>query len=578
MLTLGGNEECDIVLKGEGIKAFHASLEENGGAFWISGLSRLTPIYVNEKRVRREVLRHQDILRIGEQSLRFSLYDDLHLERKDGEERLEAYQRVYLFSQRVTEQLRSSELFEVILEEIVTLTHADQGVLVSLSGGERHVRATVDRMTYMEVEDDRSIEISQSVIDQVIKSRESLRVNDLLSGGEFEESRSIMEMGLCSVMCAPLIIQGELLGVIYVGSYHPLRTFEDHDLKSLCVFSSQAAMLLKIATIQGQLVEDNTRLRQELERAHFGSLIGASDAMISVFDKVDRLSKTSVNILLSGETGTGKELIAREIHTRSARKDQAFVSVNCGALPEGLIESELFGHKSGAFTDAIKDKQGCFEAAHGGTLFLDEIGELPLHLQVKLLRAIAERQVVPVGTTHPISVDIRLISATNVNLSEAVERGAFRSDLFYRLQTVEIELPPLRERGRDVLLIARYLIDRFSERYQRPVRRLSAEAQRGLCRYSWPGNIRELENRLSQAVILSEGPELSLNDLNLHPELLTTSILTLKEAKDRFTQDYVQHALALNHGNRNQTARDLDVDPRTIYRYLREAKREELSQ
>jgi transcriptional regulator with GAF, ATPase, and Fis domain len=572
--TLGRSEFCSIVLSGDDVGVEHASIEERNGALWILSLSRLCDVYVNGKRVRRHALKHQDHIKIGSHILRYDFYQSTLKDSDSLDERIDAYQRLYQFSYRIAEQLCSDELFEVILEEIVSLTKADHGVLVSLDNDEYFIRSTVD-LTHTNAIDDVDTEVSESVIRQVMTTREALLSNDVLSDQEFESSQSILELGLCSVMCAPLIVQGELLGAIYVGSHKPQCFFQKHDLKTLCVFSAQAATLLKSARAQGALEEDNARLRQELEFSHFGEMIGSSVVMTEVYQRVERFSQAEINLLVTGETGTGKELIAREVHRRSHRHSGPFVSVNCGALPEGLVESELFGYREGAFTGAHRDKEGSFITAQGGTLFLDEIGELPLTLQVKLLRVVEERVVTPLGSNQEISLDVRLICATNVDLSQAITDGRFRQDLYYRLNVAEIHLPPLRDRGGDILTLAKFLIARFSERYQRPIKPLSRDAQRGLTRYSWPGNIRELENRISQALILSDGSELTLSDLNLQPTQLSESILSLREAQERFSRDYVLHILQLNHGNRSQAARDLGVDPRTVFRYLEREKHQE---
>ena len=578
-LIIGRSESCTVVLPGGQVQGEHARLEERGGAIWIVSLSRLALIYVNGVKTRRQALRHQDHLKIGDHTLQYLLYQPVRVDPQKRDERLRAYQRLYQFSYRVAEQRQPAELFEVILEELVELTGADQGVLVSLEGHEYSIRATVDHLSGHEIVydtettddeafEDADVKISESVIRQVLQTREPLLNNDILNDQGFEPSHSMLEMGLCSVMCAPLIMQGEVLGAIYVGSHKPQCFFQSHDLKALCLFSSQAAMLLKRAQTTDHLSEDNQRLRQELERDQFGDMVGSSPSMLEVYQRVDRFSQADINLLVTGETGTGKELIAREVHRRSKRSGGPFVSINCGALPEGLVESELFGHRAGAFTGAYHDKDGCFTAANGGTLFLDEIGELPLTLQVKLLRVIEERAVIPLGTNQPVSLNVRLICATNTDLKRALAEGHFRTDLYYRINVAQVHLPPLRERGADVISLAKFLIKRYSERYNYPLKSLSSEALLGLTRYTWPGNIRELDNRICQGLILSDGDELTLQDLNIQPVMLESPILSLREAQEHFSRDYVSHVLRLNGGNRSQTARDLGVDPRTIFRYL----------
>jgi len=272
-------------------------------------------------------------------------------------------------------------------------------------------------------------------------------------------------------------------------------------------------------------------------------------------------------VLITGETGTGKELIAREIHNRSVRAKGPFITINCGAIPENLLESELFGHVRGAFTGAVANKAGRFQAANGGTLFLDEIGEMPLALQVKLLRALQERVVTRVGDTHAEPVDIRVLAATNRDLEVEIKGGRFREDLYYRLNVVQIHLPPLRDRGDDIVVLARYMVGRYAPDYGNQVRGLTPQAVAAIKRHHWPGNIRELENRIKKAVVLADKALLGPEDLNLAPDDLPP-ILPLADAKDRFQREYINEILALNNGNRTKTARDLGVDPRTIFRHL----------
>jgi transcriptional regulator with PAS, ATPase and Fis domain len=282
---------------------------------------------------------------------------------------------------------------------------------------------------------------------------------------------------------------------------------------------------------------------------------------------VQRVAGTDITVLVTGETGTGKELIAREIHNRSLRAKGPFVGVNCGAIPENLLESELFGHVRGAFTGAVGNKAGRFQTANKGTLFLDEIGEMPVALQVKILRALQEHIVCRVGETTPEPVDIRVIAATNRDLEAETRAGRFREDLYYRLNVVRLHLPPLRERGDDIVVLARYLLSRYAPEYGGTVRGFSPSAIMAIQRYQWPGNIRELENRIKKAVVLADKALLGPDDLGINPDEIP-DILPLAEARDRWQRAYINEVLSLNGGNRTKTARDLGVDPRTIFRHL----------
>jgi transcriptional regulator with PAS, ATPase and Fis domain len=272
-------------------------------------------------------------------------------------------------------------------------------------------------------------------------------------------------------------------------------------------------------------------------------------------------------VLITGETGTGKELVAHELHRRSPRAKGPFVTINCGAIPENLIESELFGHVKGSFTGAVMNRPGKFHLANGGTLFLDEIGELPLNLQVKLLRALQERVVMRVGSSKPEKVDIRVVAATNRVLEDMVKEGTFREDLFYRLNVVNLWLPPLRDRGDDVLIIAKMFLSKYAEELASPVRGYSPAAIAAVRKYHWPGNVRQLQNRIKKGLVLCEQTLLDADDLDLG-EAQSMGIMPLEKAKEEFQRRYVLEVLERNGGNRTQTARDLGVDPRTIFRYL----------
>src|SRR4029079_6642345 len=263
------------------------------------------------------------------------------------------------------------------------------------------------------------------------------------------------------------------------------------------------------------------KLSAELQDKRFGEIIGVCPSMMEVFRKLQKVATTDISVLITGETGTGKELIARELHRRSSRASGPFVVINCGAIPENLIESELFGHVKGAFTGAIASRPGKFQIADKGTLFLDEIGELPLNLQVKLLRALQERIVHRAGDSRPEKVDIRVIAATNRNLDEEIRTGNFREDLYYRLNVVNIWLPPLRDRGDDVLIIAKVLLSKYADELASAVKGFSPAALAAIKKYSWPGNIRQLENRIKKALVLCERTLLNPEDLDLGPSAET---------------------------------------------------------
>ncbi len=278
-------------------------------------------------------------------------------------------------------------------------------------------------------------------------------------------------------------------------------------------------LIIRNALEKKKLEKENLILKQVVqERYHFGNIIGQSPKMLEVYSLLEKVAPTKTNILITGESGTGKELVAKAIHYNSPRRDKPFVTLNCGAIPESLIESELFGHMKGAFTDAISTKKGLFEVADEGTIFLDEISELPLMMQVKLLRVIQDKEFKRVGGTEDIRVDVRIISATNKDLEEAVREKRFREDLFYRLNVIQIKLPPLRERKEDIPLLAHHFLKKYSEELGKSITRISPEALQFLMNYDFPGNVRELQNIIERAVALETGSELSLQNLSSYLE------------------------------------------------------------
>lgn len=273
-------------------------------------------------------------------------------------------------------------------------------------------------------------------------------------------------------------------------------------------------IVIKKALEKQQLLMENVSLRKQLQgRFEFSNIIGSSPAMKVVFERMTRIVKTDSTVLISGESGTGKELVARALHYNGTRKAKPFIAVNCAAIPESLLESELFGHMRGAFTGAIKDKPGKFEAANGGTIFLDEIGTMPLHLQTKLLRVLQEQEVDRVGATSPIKIDVRVISATNLDLEQQVRQGNFREDLFYRLNVIPLQLPPLRERKQDIIALVGAFLEKYCLLMGRQPMNISKRALEALERHAWPGNVRELENLVERLVALAEGEVIHLEDL-----------------------------------------------------------------
>lgn len=327
-------------------------------------------------------------------------------------------------------------------------------------------------------------------------------------------------------------------------------------------------IILKRAFYLAGLERENREMHDRLHASTFQGMLGASPQMQEVFSSIRKVGAAEVPVLILGESGTGKEMAALAIHKLSSRKDGPFIAINCGAIPEALLESELFGHEKGSFTGAHAQRLGRIETAENGTLFLDEVGELPLPLQVKLLRFLQEKTIQRVGGRKDISINARVVAATHVDLKKAMAEGKFREDLYYRLAVITIKLPPLRERQTDVLMLAQAFLKKFATELGKDARKFTQQALKAIEQHEWRGNVRELENRVRRAVIMAEGPRVTENDLELLPNVKPAAVRTLKEAREAVERDLVASALQRNHGNISQTANDLGISRPTLYELM----------
>ncbi len=568
LVLIGRAEGNDVVLDDASLAPTHANILRKGNHFTVSVLDRASTFTFEGRRARSTDVRVGEEVGFGRFSVML-MEGEAKTESRAGQTtasplgEVGQLKKLVEFSRAIAAEPSLERTFEALLAAVVAVSGAEKGFLIVLRDGERHLAAShnVGKETL-----DLS-RISDSIVDRVLRERKSLIVSDAMRDAEFASARSVMELKLSSVMCVPLAYRNELLGVLYLGNDNVRNLFAQGDLVLLEVFAAQAAVILHAAIRLDELVLANKNLRDHLKNAGQGGIIGSSGPMKEVFKLLKRVGPADVSVLVTGETGTGKELVAKELHRLSPRANKPFISLNCGAIPEHLLESELFGYRKGAFTGAVTDKVGKFEAAEGGTIFLDEIGEMPMALQVKLLRVLQERSVERVGDVRGRPIDIRVVSATNKNLDEEIRNGNFREDLYYRLNEVSLRLPPLRERGDDVLLIAQSLLTRFAEQYGARARGFSAGALNLLRSYRWPGNVRELENRIKKAVIMTDRQQITPEDLGVSVGS-ADALRTLAEAEEDFKMGYIRKALDENGWNKAQTARVLDVDPRTIFRYI----------
>jgi transcriptional regulator with GAF, ATPase, and Fis domain len=599
--TVGRALGNDVAVTSPGLAETHVQVIFDGRDFNLEEVDKQAEILINGKKKRRARLVHGDRIRLGEAEFLFSIFDDPpaqsrrapgsggDLARSDApapsttDLQLSGLRKLFDFSEKLMTQRKLDELLEAMLDAVIEVTGAEKGLILLLEdggsgaapssssaagdGGASKPVIRASRHVKREAIADTSGAISDSIVRRVLETGRPVIVSDALSDAQFGSSESVLALQLSSVMCAPLISQGQVTGAMYVGNDRVKGLFERSQLDVLAIFAGQASLILQNAMLLSALRADKEKLAAELTDKRFGDIIGVCPGMLDVFRKLTKVSTTDISVLITGETGTGKELIAREVHRRSNRATGPFVVINCGAIPENLIESELFGHVKGAFTGAVASRPGKFQLADKGTLFLDEIGELPLNLQVKLLRALQERIVIRVGDSRPEKVDIRVVAATNRVLEEEIRTGRFREDLYYRLNVVNIWLPPLRERGDDVLIIAKALLSKYADELHSSVQGFTPAALAAIKKHPWPGNIRQLENRIKKALVLCERTLLSPEDLDLGQNS-ENPILPLEKAKEEFQRKYVLEVLERNNGNRTQTARDLGVDPRTIFRHL----------
>lgn len=351
---------------------------------------------------------------------------------------------------------------------------------------------------------------------------------------------------------------------------HALKAVEQGAYDFFCkpIEIEELKVVLRRALHVYDLEREQRELRQSSEAEALEEILGSSKQMQDVFAMIRRVAPTNAPVLIRGESGTGKELAARAIHHLSDRKKAAFIPINCGAIPENLLESELFGHEKGAFSGAHTQRKGRIETAEKGTLFLDEIGELPLPLQVKLLRFLQDQKVIRVGGHQEIPIDCRILAATNSDLKEAIQAGRFRDDLYYRLAVVVIEMPPLRVRQGDVAFLAKSFLQKFAAENKKIIKGFTSRAQQLLETSSWPGNVRELENRIRRAVIMAEGVKITPRDLELDADFSAYSTIGLKEAREALEADLVQRALARHNGNVTQAAAELGVSRPTLYELM----------
>jgi len=413
------------------------------------------------------------------------------------------------------------------------------------------------------------VPVSESLVRRVYAEKAGVVAGKALGEQTSEEGRGVLPAR--SVLCVPMMISSQVLGIIYLEGGGPEGSFDETHLQVMTAVGSIAALALENLRHWERLREENQALRAEVYLEH--SMVGVSARMKEVFEFVRKVAATDATVLIEGESGTGKELVARAIHRNSRRAENPFVAINCAAISENLLESELFGHEKGAFTGAAAQKKGRIEMAEGGTLFLDEVSELAPELQAKLLRVLQEREFERVGGTRAIPLDTRLIAATNKKLSAAIETGEFRKDLYYRLNVVTLTMPALRDRTEDIPQLAEHFLSKASRKCKTKMKGLSEEAKALLVKYEWPGNVRELENAIERAVVLGPGNLILPEDL---PETVLEAGWPLPDEPAKYhrsvkamKRQMIVQALQQAHGSYLEAARTLGIHPNSLLRLMR---------
>lgn len=462
------------------------------------------------------------------------------------------------------------ELGQKLLESIFEIVPAERGAIILTTPGSSEFASVMERNRLGE--SGGPVRLSRTIAYQVLNGGISILNNDLLASEVYNAVVSLVLPKVNSVLAVPLRVLDRMIGLIYLSSNELTIRFTEEHLQLVTAIASMAAGSLDNAQRLEWLASENRRLQQDVNIEH--EMVGESPRIREVYQFVAKVARTDSTILIRGESGTGKELVARAIHRNSARVDKAFVAINCAALTETLLESELFGHEKGAFTGAVAQKKGKLEVADGGTVFLDEMGELAPQLQAKLLRVLQQQEFERVGGIRPIKINIRLIAATNKNLEQAIKDGSFRQDLYYRLNVVRLTMPPLRERREDIPLLSSYFARKYGEKCKRPIKGISPQARAILVNYNWPGNVRELENAIERAVVMGSTEILLPEDL---PEALLDdteiraggSIIKFYEAVLATKKQIILSALEQACGNHNEAAKMLGVHPNNLHRLIR---------
>lgn len=597
-----GRESANFVsLNHRSVSRRHCLIKRLGDEFTICDLESYNGTFVNGIPIKEQALAHADQIRIGSFALLFlvgegedpdigslvQLDDSRVVTQSSKHMRPEALvhqtEQVWLQPQQDQRSARdlgallricsrinllrhTQDIDREILDAIFEVVPANRGAIL-LTLGQKDFTSLYGRDRQ---DQNKTVHVSRTVVDRVLTEGVAILNNDIQGSESLRVADSLLAAQITSLMCMPLMVLEKIVGVIYLDTSDPIVQFDEGHLQLLASIAGVAAVHLENAHQMEWLESENDRLRSSLAIEH--NMIGESAPMREVYHFIERVAPATTAVLVCGESGTGKELAAHALHTNSPRAAKPFVVINCAALAETLLESELFGHEKGAFTGAIARKQGKLQVAQGGSVFLDEIGELAAPLQAKLLRFLQDHKIEPLGSTRSIELDVRVIAATNRNLEEAITRGTFRADLYHRLNVVTVTMPPLRDRPDDIPLLASYFTAKYAKECKRNVTGISPEARALLQSYQWPGNVRELENAIERAVVLGSGEVIDTGDL---PERILEAAVTGQpgaryyDAVQQAKREVILSALLQAKGNYTEAANALGIHPNNLHRLIR---------
>jgi transcriptional regulator with GAF, ATPase, and Fis domain len=590
-VSIGRDLTNQLTINDKSVSRHHCLIKRAEGQFKITDLESHNGTFVNEAPTKEHTLLHGDRIRVGDSLFLFLLHpeeesqgsDDVRFD--DGtmlavstiryrlEDALYSMARDLSALIKIGTTINSirslAEFQKRLLESLFEIVPAERGAILLLDGSLDDPISVfaLDRFSGSH----QTRQVSRTVAQQVISEGVAILSNDIIESSVLSKSESLIAAMTHSLLCVPLTVHKKVIGIIYMDTTKPGGVFNESHLQLITAVAGFASGALDNARHVEWLESENQRLQDDFQSEH--NMIGESKPMKEVYRFITRVAPSDATVLIDGESGTGKELAAHAIHRSSSRKGRPFVAINCAALTETLLETEMFGHEKGAFTGALTQKKGKLEIADGGTLFLDEVGEMSQLLQTKLLRVLQEREFERVGGTRTLKVDIRLIAATNRNLEEALKAGSFRQDLYFRLNVVSVTMPALKERRDDIPLLAKHFAARYSEKCKRRVTGLSPEAIACLTNYDWPGNVRELENAIERAVVLGSTERIQPEDL---PEFLIERMPSTNQSTDTYYDSVkeakraiILKALDKTGGNYTEAARLLGVHPNNLHRLIR---------